>query len=86
VTSVGIHAVLAELPGPDRLRALSKAMAMLDIILCPDDVFEDRYFRFKPVGVELASEGVSGWLRARTGGCNSTYGPRCHVSDHGAKG
>ncbi len=51
------------------LRALSKAMAVLDIILRPDDDFEDHYFQFGPAGLELASEGVAGWLRARTGRC-----------------
>jgi len=51
VTRVAIHDVLAELPAPDRLRDLSKALAVLDIILCPDDDFEDRYFRFEPAGV-----------------------------------
>lgn len=62
MTSVGIHEVLGEFPVPDRLRALSKAMAVLDIILCPDD--PDHGFPFEPAGVELASGGVAGWLRA----------------------
>jgi hypothetical protein len=47
---------------PDRLQALSKAMAVLDIILFPDD--PDHDFAFAPAGVKLASGGVAGWLRA----------------------
>lgn len=49
---VSIHHVLAELPTPARLRDLSKALALLDIALSPDDDFEDRYFRFEPAGVD----------------------------------
>lgn len=52
VTRVSIHDVLADLPAPDRIQDLSKALAMLDIILTPDDDFEDRYFRYEPAGVD----------------------------------
>ena len=58
VTRVSIHDLLAALSAPDRLRDLTKALAMLDVIMSPDEDLEDRYFRFEPDGVdglELAS-------------------------------
>src|SRR4051812_48304455 len=50
--------LLERLPSPDRLRALSVVLAVLDVAMSPDDDPDDRYFRFDPrdpSGVALAS-------------------------------
>lgn len=52
VTPMSIHEALHGLPAPDRLRNLSRSLAVLDVILSPDDGPEDRYFRFELDGVE----------------------------------
>lgn len=57
---VSIHDVLFRLPAPDRLQDLCKALAVLDIVMSPDDDLEDRYFRFEHNavgGLNLASMG-----------------------------
>lgn len=48
---MSIHQFLDQLPGQDRMRDLSKALATLDVMMCPDEPGE-RYFGFEPRGVD----------------------------------